>query len=331
MANRAPLNKKDALPSIAPSAALRDDYARSLITLTKRMTNSYDYWLKNKYKKAVTINQIAGRISAMDSKETPSSSTNALYAELDQLRTYWKKEFAAFALIVATKTITGWYKHNRNSWNSRLKNADLSVKFDKTPSQNLIIKAKIAENESLIKSIQTQYHTDVEGIVLRSFTSGRDLAQMTEDIAAREEISTRRAKLIARDQSNKTTSLFNDARQREISIQFCYWMHSAAGKEPRFNHVRAGREQWIYIVGEGIDFDDGFGKVKPGEAINCRCTGRSILPIAGRGSVESMDDLEAVPGFPGAYRAKSGIAVGRKSPMDVTKTRVPVGSPVKYS
>jgi hypothetical protein len=188
----------------------------------------------------------------------------------------------------------------------------------------------VPENVALIRSIQQQYHTDIEGIVSRNFLKGRDLASMADEIKAKSGVSARKAALIARDQSNKATAQMNSARQKDLDLPWATWVHSSGAKEPRHNHVRAGREQWVFNTQQGIDFGDGFGYVLPGEAIYCNCTARTIIPALGRGDIESEDDLKHVTGFPGAYSAKAGKSAGAPMKQDVTKTRLP-GQTVKYS
>jgi len=330
---RAPGKKDTTLAPIRVNADRERSYSAALQNMVRAMSASYEYWIAGKYDAAVEANADADRIPdmAQDAKKGAGKTTRDMFAELTRLRKYWSDYFNKYAEKLAEQATDAWYKDNANAWGGKLKRAGFDVKLQLTPSQKLILKTKVRENVALIKSIHEDYHKNIEGIVSRSFLAGRDLATMTDKIKDAGGVSTRRAAFIARDQANKATAQMNDARQRELSIRFCYWVHSSAGKEPRAAHVRAGREQWIYIVGEGIDFKDGFGPVKPGEAINCRCTSRSIIPALGRGDIATMDDLEPVPGYPGAYRAKKGKSPGEKTGIDVTDTRVPKGSPVKYS
>lgn len=329
---RAPGKKDITLAPIGPNAQSRLKYERALRKAVANMAASYEWWLAAKYRRALEANQAAGRIAeiAMDAN-TPGGDAGDLFGELARLRKYWAKYFNDFAKKLAEQALETWYRDNSNMWEGRLRRAGFDVPMQLTPSQRLILKAKVPENVALIKSIHEDYHKDIEGIVSRNFLRGRDLAAMSEQIKKRGSVTQNRAAFIARDQANKATSQMNDARQRELGIQYCVWQHSSAGKEPRETHVRAGREQWVFKVGTGIDFGDQFGEVLPGEAINCRCTSRSIIPALGRGDIEADEDLEPVPGFPGAYRAKKGKSAGPKQKMDVTKTRVPSGSPVKYS
>lgn len=299
------------------------------------MSASYEYWIDSRYAAAVAANQDAGRIPdpdmAVDAKSGGVARvTGALFKEMARLRKYWSDYFDDFAKKLADQTAEDWEQDNTRAWTGKLGRAGFDIKMQVTPAQTLIVRAKVAENVALIKSIQESYHKEVEGIVLRNFIAGRDLAPMAEQIKARGGVSTRRAAFIARDQSNKATAELNSARQRELGLTWATWVHSSAGKEPRHKHVMAGREQWVFNTQDGIDFKDGFGTVKPGEAINCRCGSRTIIPAIGRGDIRGLEDLHAVSGYPGAYRAKPGRDAGPKPKQDVTKTRLP-GQPVKYS
>lgn len=333
---RNPGKRAIVLGAIVPSAQTEATYRRDLSKAIANMSASYEYWLRAKYRRALDTNQAAGRLpdpSRAQDADTPGPSESAgdLFEELARLRAHWEKHFDTLASKLAAQAVQAMYGDNVFAWSSKLKRAGFDIKLQMTPAQKLILKAKVPENVALIRSIQQDYHKDVEGIVSRNFLKGRDLATMADEIKERGGVTTRRAALIARDQSNKATAQMNAARQNELGLRFATWLHSSAGKEPRKNHVRAGREQWIFDTQVGIDFGDGFGKVLAGEAINCKCHSRTIIPALGRGDVESFEDLEPVPGFPGAYRAKAGKSAGEKQKQDVVFTRSPAGSPVKYS
>lgn len=345
---RNPGKRDIVLGAIVPNAQTKARYQRELDKAIANMTASYEYWLRSKYRCALEKNQAAGRLPdaarAADADlpdfpgmpETPkppgpAKAATDLFEELARLQAHWEKHFDTLASKMASQMVHALYGDNVSAWSSKLKRAGFDIQLQMTPAQQLILKAKVPENVALIRSIQQEYHKDVEGIVSRNFLKGRDLSTMADEIKATSGVSTRRAALIARDQSNKATAQMNAARQAELGLNWATWLHSSAGKEPREKHVRAGREQWIFDTQSGIDFGDKFGQVLPGEAIACRCTSRSIIPALGRGDVQSLDDLEPVPGFPGAYRAKAGKSAGEKQKQDVVNTRSPAGSPVKYS
>lgn len=333
---RAPGKRDVVLGAIVPNVQTRAQYQRDLSKAIANMTASYEYWVRAKYRRALETNQAAGRLpdperAADADLPGPSESAGDMFDELARLQAHWAKHFDTLASKLAAQAVRAMYGDNVSMWSSKLKRAGFDIQLQLTPAQKLILKAKVPENVALIRSIQQDYHKDIEGIVSRNFLKGRDLSAMAEQIKERGEVSTRRAAFIARDQSNKATAQMNAARQQELGLNWATWLHSSAGKEPRHTHVRAGREQWIFDTQAGIDFGDSFGQVLPGEAINCRCHSRTIIPALGRGDVQSGDDLEPVPGFPGAYRAKAGKSAGEKQKQDVVHTRSPAASPVKYS
>jgi len=270
------------------------------------MVKSYQWWLSSNYREALAANVEAGRVPDLAQDAAPKSAQQRLLGELARLRKHWEKHFADVATKLARRWASTSYKANATAWKAQMRKAGFTVDMQLSPAQAATLDMAVADNVSLIKSIPAQFATDVQGIVTRSFLAGRDLSTMAKELKARGEITTQRAALIARDQSNKLTADMNAGRQRELGLQWAVWKHSSAGKEPRPNHVKAGREEWIFDTQVGIDFGDKFGFVKPGIAINCRCGSRTLIPAIGRnlasGKVFDPDKLEPVPGFPGAYR-----------------------------
>ena len=300
---QAPGKRDIALGPIGPNMHVEAAYRQALAKAVANMTKSYEHWISRRFAKALESNVDAGRLPDVAMDAAPGGSADDLLAELKRLNTYWTKYFLKFSKQVATRAIEGWYTTNAAAWGAKLNRAGFDIEMQLTPSQRLILKTKIPENVSLICSIQQNYHKDIEGIVTRSFLAGRDLYTMANEIKQRGQVSTNRAALIARDQSNKATAQMNSARQRQIGIEWAKWVHSSAGKEPRPEHQRAAKENWFYRVNIGIDFGDKFGFVLPGVAINCRCTSRSIIPALNR-MPAGFDEakLVEVAGFPGAYR-----------------------------
>ena len=98
---------------------------------------------------------------------------------------------------------------------------------------------------------------------------------MVQELEALYPKAKHRAKLIARDQSNKIHATTTRARQLELGITEAIWMHSHGGKEPRPDHVAANGRK--YNVAEGCLISGEY--ILPGTMINCRCTCRSVFPF----------------------------------------------------
>jgi len=270
-----------------PNAATERVY-RTLITREiNAMGASYAHWVARAYRRVLARAQRTGKVIdpllAADARSPPKDQTRALFVELKRLDDYWTVRVKRFAQKTATRMAQDWLRENTNAWQMKLKRKGFTVKLQTTAKQRTFLQVKIKENVSLIRSIQEQYHKSIEGVVARGFLSGRDLATVANALTKAHGVTTRRAALIARDQANKATAQLNSMRQDELGIKRATWIHSSAGKEPRHEHVRAGREGWEFDTQVGIDFADGFGFVKPSEAINCRCSSRSHIPALKRG------------------------------------------------
>ena len=238
-------------------------YRRALEELIKEMSNSAEYWLAAQYRQAPP--EIAE--DALPAAE--------MAARVREVSKRWIARFNDMADDIAKRFTSGAIKATDNSFQSALKDAGWAVDFKMTRAMQDVAKASVVENVALIKSIPQQYFTEVEGIVMRGYSRGRDLQEITTELQSRYGITQRRAALIARDQSNRLTASTTQARRLELGIKQAEWQHSHAGKEPRKSHVAANGkvfeiEKGCYIDGEWI---------LPGTKINCRCTSRSILPF----------------------------------------------------
>lgn len=275
------------------------------------MAKSVEYWTQAKYRKALEANQAAETVPDPDADReadraddaSPFGDQRELFRELTNLRKRWERYFASMARRLATDVVEAAYSTNKAAWQGQVRREGFDIPMQLTDAQRTIMDVKVADNAALIRSIPEQYFTKIEGDVSRGFLAGRDLEAIASELRKTGESTTKRAALIARDQSNKLTAQMNSARQRELGVRYAYWKHSTVDKDPRVNHLRASRDKWIFDTQVGVDMGDSFGFVLPGVAINCRCGSRSIIPAIDEDL--GPDDLEPVPGFPGAFTKKS--------------------------
>ncbi len=240
-------------------------YRKRLDALVTEMHGSVLYWLKASYAPPASL--------AQDAKP----SLKALRKQLRELGKRWIARFDESAPKIAEAYVRSAFKATDSAMRQALKDAGWTVKFEMTPAMREMYEATLSENIGLIRSIPQEYLTRVEGIAMRSYTAGRDLAQMTKALKALYPKAANRAVLISRDQSNKANSVVIRTRRMELGITEAMWMHSHAGKVPRPTHV--AMNGLPFKVSEGM-WDSAEEKmIQPGELINCRCTSRSVLPF----------------------------------------------------
>jgi uncharacterized protein with gpF-like domain len=129
----------------------------------------------------------------------------------------WQRNFDEAAPAIAEYFSQAVAERSSGALMAILKKAGFAVKFKMTPAMRDIMQATIGQQVSLIKSIPSQYFTDVEGLVMRSVQTGRDLGQLTKDLQERFGVTRRRAAFIARDQNNKATASMTRARPDQFA------------------------------------------------------------------------------------------------------------------
>lgn len=252
------------LKPVRPNAGIAAEYRKRLLRLVDAMNKSVTYWLEAAYKK----NEPVIAQDALPAAEL-QKAVRALVRQ-------WQRNFNRASEQLADYFATAVEDRSDAALKKILRDGGYSVEFKMTKGMQDIFRSTVNANVSLIKSIPQKYLTEVEGMVMRSVQTGRDLSELSKDLQKQFGITRRRAELIARDQNNKATSAFNRVRQQELGITKAIWVHSHAGKEPRPTHLKMNGKQ--YDINEGM-YDPAVGKnIFPGELINCRCVGRSVIP-----------------------------------------------------
>lgn len=252
------------LKPVRPNVGIEASYRKALNKLLRQMHDSVMYWLKASYKSNEPV-------IAQDA--LPSS---ALRAAIRKLVRRWQKHFNGMAPKLAKYFSTAVSKRSDAALQKILRQGGITVEFKMTRAQKDVLNATVNQNVNLIKSIPQQYLNNVEGMVMRSVQTGRDLGTLAKELQKQYGVTKRRAALISRDQNNKATSALTRARQVELGIKQALWIHSYAGKKPRPTHLRNDGKPFDVVKGW---FDPSVKKfIHPGELVNCRCVSRSIIP-----------------------------------------------------
>lgn len=257
--------KDKVLSAVHPNAGIAAQYRARIERLIDDMQRSYVYFLKAQYR--ATPPELAE--DALPSRE--------LQRRLSSLGAQWQARFDSAAPKLAKWFLKAIERRSRTQLMRILKDSGIAVNFTMTRSMRDVLNATLSENVSLIKSIASQYHTQVDGLVMRSVAAGRDLGYLTDELQARYGITRRRAKLIAKDQNDKATASMTRVRQLDAGITEAIWLHSHGGNEPRPTHLANSGQR--YDVARGwFDPDPKVRRlIHPGELINCRCVSKPIV------------------------------------------------------
>jgi SPP1 gp7 family putative phage head morphogenesis protein len=266
-----PTGKDIVLRPVVANAGVEAAYRKRLKALIEEMHNSVAFWVAAQLRANTPVAQDAkSRFDPIIREGSPSA---ALRASMRRLSRRWQRKFDEGAEQLAKYFADKTVGTSDLQMKAILKRAGITVQFKMTAEARDAYQAVIGENVGLIRSIASQHLTNVEGIVMRGVVQGRDLAQISKALTSSYGVTTRRAALIARDQSNKATAAITKVRQQGLGITTAKWMHSSAGKEPRPSHVAANGKE--YDVSKGMWIDGEW--IFPGEMINCRCVSRAVI------------------------------------------------------
>lgn len=206
--------------------------------------------------------------------DTPVSNLERVLSFWDQ---HWSIRLDHMAREIAAQFAARAKQATEYSMMHALKAAGFAIQFQPTAKSMEAYRAVLAENVGLIKSISQRYHTDVREKVWSAVRVGGDLSTLSQDLRETYGVSVRRAALIARDQSAKSKAVIEGARRQELGITQAVWVHSAAGKEPRPEHVRWSREHKVFDIAKGMYSKEDGEFIWPGTPINCRCSSMPVI------------------------------------------------------
>lgn len=147
------------------------------------------------------------------------------------------------------------------------------------PYLQSIMEAFVASNVGLIKSIPQQYFQKLESMVYGGARQGFRSTELAKQIQNLYEVTSRRARLIARDQVSKFNGQLSQVRQQSVGVQNYVWV--TVGDErvrgrPDGRYPKAKPSHWER-EGKVFSWAKPPKGGHPGEAIQCRCVAKPKL------------------------------------------------------
>lgn len=125
-----------------------------------------------------------------------------------------------------------------------------------------MVQSFVERNAALIKDIPDQSIARVETKLRTGIEAGESLATLTATVKNELRIAKNRAKLIARDQTNKFLGNLNELRQTSLGVTHYFWSDSRDERVRPTHRVRNGKRfAWNNPPSDG----------HPGQPINDRC------------------------------------------------------------
>lgn len=221
---------------------------------------------------------------------------NVLTSAMDFVRKRWTSDqFKMFADDTAKKFVSAANLSNRKRTE---KDIGINIYADQQDLTDYL-QISINDNVRLISSIPDQYLTQVESIVMTNIRAGGRPSSIAKALAQQFDVTERRAKMIARDQTAKINGDLNRLRQTSAGFPFFEWMDSDDSRV-RDRHEFLAKHLTAY--GRGVyrwdnpPLSDKGIPIIPGSDYQCRCTARPV------GQDEVDENRKAGKVSPGVYR-----------------------------
>lgn len=261
---------------VAGNISLQVWYRKELLKQVRKMAEKTEKELVKAWRQNTPKMTLEAEQAVTDSIMCDASPAASLAKVLNSLQYYFRTHFQTLADRVSRKFASRAESGASVSLKSILKEEGFTVNFRLTRQMNDILQAVIAENVGLIKSIPSEYFSQIQTIVMQGVKNGRDLEYIKSELLKRYQITERRAQIIARDQTNKATQAISRSRVMETGITTARWVHIPGAKTSRETHKAFDGQ--IFDIRKGMYDRDAGRYVQPGELINCNCRFRLVVP-----------------------------------------------------
>lgn len=273
------------LPLTYPAAAA-ERYQGALEKMVQQMRKDYERELRGILE---GVGEMAEEREA-DSEEGGPLAMDANIGSqarilLNALARKWESLFTQQATRITDRMLSQVNRQSKANLGESLKklSGGLTIPTPEMPAGlQTAITASVAENVALIKDISDQYAQRIQGAVFRSIQAGgQGQKEVYDELVRYGEMSERRAKNIALDQTRKATTAFNRERSRAVGIRKGIWRHSGGGAEPRKMHLELDGQEFDLDNPPVIDPDGTRGL--PGFLPNCKCFWEPVLDFGDDG------------------------------------------------
>lgn len=261
--------------TLRPNRALQEKYVRSWIQKIDAMAKDVS----------------ADVIKLFDTKEAKRNyAMDASFASMaerlsERSTKKWLKIFDAFADRWADSMVDDFNKQSGVSVSATLTKlaGGLTIKASSISQKTSeMMTASSAEAASLIKTISSEYLSDVSEQVMRAVKdpAAGGFEKLQRDIQSKLNDKYKRvknhSKNVALDQTRKTFQSLNYSRLRDAGVDEFIWIHSGGAKFPRKDHIAMNGNKYSFNDLPVIDKKTGERGI-PGQAYFCRCMMKPVI------------------------------------------------------
>lgn len=267
--------------ALRPNAGIKSWYVKELRELAYNMCQTVEKRLIDLIRRQKQYAQDA-------------SPTDERIALLESLQKEFEEEFAKKARELAAAMLNRENRYATTSVQNSINSFPLQTTMQiaavpmLSEQTRAIMRTAIFNNVNYIKSIESQYFTQITGAVSRAVLDQEGLTYLAEQLAKYKGMTKRRARNIAIDQTNKAYEALSAQKMKDAGIEQWEWVHGGGTKTVRPNHIRdvkdGGLNHSIHKMGEKVWDKDARGKgkgeyIEPGQLPFCSCFRRPVITL----------------------------------------------------
>lgn len=253
------MKKTPSAKAVKPNVGIRVWYRKRIDSLITQLKKSVMKWIPAAYRHGASAKQLEQAI--------------------EELREHWGTRFEKDGEMIAKQLVKRIDSTSKNALKRALAEVGFNVDWKNAPQVKNVLSSIKQSQVDLIKTIPQHQLDRVAGIVQRGIQAGRDLFAIQKELEAGFDITYKRARMIAVDQTNKATMAINRSRYLSVGIKEGIWQHVAGRYTSRKTHVSMHNKRFKLEGEDAGLYDSDVGRrVMPAECVNCKCTFRAVLP-----------------------------------------------------
>jgi SPP1 gp7 family putative phage head morphogenesis protein len=218
---------------------------------------------------------------------SPAKVKNIINAAKKMRKAAFAKQADALAQAAVYKTL-GYVDEGLTRVIYNSVSVDITAFLARSPTIRKVVAEKTAANVDLITTIPEQYFDSIQEKLDDNWQAGFRYEDLIEQIQGINDVTEGRAKVIARDQTSKLNSAFNQTRQFEVGIDKYEW-GSADDERTRPEHFALDGTVHSWAEPGPLKGTIDGEPCHPGEDVLCRCDGYPYIDF------EALEaELEAV-------------------------------------
>lgn len=221
---------------------------------------------------AVQLRKVARHVGEIIRAHDPQTSDGM--AEIRAVLSKYSEVIEPWAKAAAARMIADVGRRDEKAWeeNSRAIGRTLREEIANAPTGQYL-RAKLAENVKLIKSLPTEAAERVHRLTLEAITDATRASEIAKEIARSGAVTVSRANLIARTEVARTASGLTEARARHIGSEGYIW-RTAGDADVRPSHRKMSGKFVAWDAAPTLDGMTGHA----GRFPNCRCYPEPVIP-----------------------------------------------------